>query len=115
MTTTAQHATPAHDHDGPEPTSPSSRALRFLALGGFLALFVSLVLTGIVVLDDAISGDGVGGPAAAAGFWAVGIGAAVGLAAAALPRAVLPYQPRKYAVTLEYVLAVAAPVLALMD
>ncbi|WP_418957734.1 hypothetical protein [Streptomyces tritici] len=105
--------TPAHD--GPTPTAPSSRALRFLALGGLVALFVSLVLTAIVVLDDAISGDGVGGPAASAGFWALGLGALAGVVAAAAPRTALAYRARAGVVMAEYTLVLVAPLIALMD
>ncbi|GGT37038.1 hypothetical protein [Streptomyces purpureus] len=107
MTTTA--------HDGPTPTAPSSRALRVIALGGLLALLASLVLTCIVVLNDAISGDGVSGPAAMAGFWALGLGAVAGLAAAATPRAALAHRARATLVAAEYALALTAPLLALLD
>ncbi|MEU6882095.1 hypothetical protein [Streptomyces sp. NPDC046712] len=106
MTTTA-HA--------PEPTSPSTRALRFLALGGLLALILSLVLTMIVVLGDAISGDGRGGVFVTMAFWTLAVGAVTGLAAAAAPHATLTYRARAVAVAAEYTLAVLAPLVALMD
>ncbi|MET9436123.1 hypothetical protein [Streptomyces sp. NPDC006551] len=100
----------------PTASAPSSaRALRFVALGGFLALFASLVLTTIVVLEDAIAGDGRGGPAVGAAFWALGLGAVLGLVAAVPPRAALAHGVRKGAVLLQYTLAVIAPLFALMD
>ncbi len=86
-----------------------------MALGGFLALFVSFVLTAVVALEDAIGGDGVSGPAVTAGFWAVGLGAVAGALAAVLPGSVLGYGARRGAVVLQYALAVIAPVIALMD
>lgn len=98
-------------------TTPArpTRALRFVALGGFLALVASLVLTAIVALNDAIAGDGRSGPATSAAFWAVGVGAAVGFLAMVLPRAAIEHRVRSGAVVLQYALAVMAPVIALMD
>ncbi|MFD7321995.1 hypothetical protein ACFV9D_13085 [Streptomyces sp. NPDC059875] len=113
-TTTASQATAAPTTT-PDPTAPSVRALRILAFGGLLALFVSLVLTGIVALDDAIGGDGKSGGAVAAAFWALGLGALAGLTAAVTPRAALAYRVRTCAVALQYTLAVIAPVIAMMD
>ncbi|WP_406861664.1 hypothetical protein ABZO31_14755 [Streptomyces sp. HUAS MG47] len=102
-------------HDGPTPTAPSSRNLRWLALAGLLALFVSLVLTAVAVLNDAINGDGSGGPLASAAFWALGLGTTAGVVAAAAPRVALPHRARTGVVIAEYALAVLAPVLALLD
>ncbi|MGW0464543.1 hypothetical protein ACWDX6_04590 [Streptomyces sp. NPDC003027] len=98
----------------PAPSS-SARALRFAALGGFLALFASLVLTAIVVLNDAVAGDGRAGSAVDTAFWALALGAVLGLLAAVPPRAALAHRVRKGAVLLQYTLAVIAPLFALMD
>ncbi|MCT4356842.1 hypothetical protein M5362_27350 [Streptomyces sp. Je 1-79] len=96
-------------------TTESASALRLLALGGFLVLFLSLVLTGAAVLEDAIGDDGKAGVAAGAAFWALGLGTLAGLVAAVPPRSALAHDARKWSVALQYGLAVIAPVLALMD
>ncbi|MFG2329650.1 hypothetical protein ACGFMM_08485 [Streptomyces sp. NPDC048604] len=107
-------------HDGrptaaPTPTSPSVRALRVLAGGSLLALFVSFVLTVVVVLEDAISGDGRSGVFVDVAFWTLAAGAVTGLAAAVAPRATLEYRVRAVAVTAAWALAVIAPLVALVD
>ncbi|MEU7034870.1 hypothetical protein ABZ958_14440 [Streptomyces sp. NPDC046237] len=99
----------------PDPTAPSARALRIIALCGLLALFVSFVLTAIVMLEDSIGDDGRAGAAIDAAFWALGLGTLAGLVAAVLPRPVLPHRARTYAVALQYMLALIAPVIAMMD
>ncbi|MFC8271350.1 hypothetical protein ACFUJR_02150 [Streptomyces sp. NPDC057271] len=93
----------------------SATALRLVALGGLLVLFLSLIATAVVVLEDTIGDDGIMGAAADAAFWAVGLGTLAGLAAAVTPRAVLAHGARKRVVALQYTLAVIAPVIALMD
>ncbi|MER6097759.1 hypothetical protein ABT154_18250 [Streptomyces sp. NPDC001728] len=84
-----------------------TRALRFTAVGGFLFLAVCLVVTGALGLLDAVDGDGADDGFMAAGFWAVGLGAATGAAAL--------INPRKGLVVAEYALGIAGPFLALMD
>ncbi|KQX59384.1 MULTISPECIES: hypothetical protein [unclassified Streptomyces] len=92
---------------GTPATGPSTRALRFTAAGGFLFLAVCLVVTGALGLLDAVDGDGVDDGFMAAGFWAVGLGAATGVAAL--------IGPRKGLVVAQYALGAAGPLLALMD
>ncbi|MFH9953527.1 hypothetical protein ACH4OX_04800 [Streptomyces roseolus] len=94
-------------HPAPDPYAPSTLALRAFAAFGLLLVAVCALATMMATLDDAVSGDGVGGVFVTAGFWAVGLAAAVGVAALVVPRRAL--------VTAQYVLALAGPVLALMD
>ncbi|MGA5494793.1 hypothetical protein ACPCSP_10545 [Streptomyces cinereoruber] len=91
----------------PDPTAPNTRALRVLALCGFLLLAGCLVLTAVLGLVDAVEGDGVGGGLLTAGLWSLALGAAAGTAALAVPRRTL--------VAAQYALAFAAPVLAALD
>ncbi|RSS33302.1 hypothetical protein [Streptomyces sp. WAC08241] len=100
--------TPTHTTtDLADPTAPSTRALRVLALCGFLLLAGCLVLTAVFGLVDAVEGDGVGGGFLVAGFWALALGAVAGAAALAVPRSAL--------VAAQYALAFAGPVLAALD
>ncbi|MER5964893.1 hypothetical protein [Streptomyces sp. NPDC002057] len=88
-------------------TTPDTRALRLAAAGGLLLLAVCFVCTCALALADAVGGDGVGGGFLTAGMWALGLGALTGAAALIVPRRGL--------VIAAYVLAVAGPLLALMD
>ncbi|MFD0143848.1 MULTISPECIES: hypothetical protein [unclassified Streptomyces] len=100
----------------PAPATPeSSTALRLVALGGLLVLFLSLIATVVVVLEDTIGDDGTMGAASRAGFLTLGLGTLTGLVAAVAPRAVLAHGARKRVVVVQYALAVIAPVIALMD
>ncbi|MFD8012694.1 hypothetical protein [Streptomyces sp. NPDC058955] len=94
-------------HDTIPGTALNSTNLRVLAGLGLLLVAVCTVATMMVTLDDAISDDGVGGAFITAGFWSVGLAALAGVAALAVPRRTL--------VAAQYALAVAAPLLALMD
>ncbi|MFC7927908.1 hypothetical protein [Streptomyces cinereoruber] len=98
---------PAPTDPAPDPTAPSTRALRVLALCGFFLLAGCLVLTAVLGLVDAVEGDGVGGGFLTAGLWSLALGAAAGTAALAVPRRAL--------VAAQYALAFAAPVLAALD
>ncbi|MFB7281834.1 hypothetical protein ACFCZV_32570 [Streptomyces hydrogenans] len=90
-----------------DPNSPDATALRVMAGLGLLLVAVCGVAVMAVTLTDAVSGDGVGGGFVRAGFWAVGLAALAGVAALAVPGRVL--------VAAQYVLALAGPLLALMD
>jgi hypothetical protein len=81
--------------------------LRIAAGCGFGLLLVCAFLTVAAVLDDAISGDGVSSGFSTAAFWAVALSGVAGLAALVAPR--------KGLVIAQYVLALGAPVLALLD
>ncbi|MFC7975105.1 hypothetical protein ACFUT3_07680 [Streptomyces cinereoruber] len=98
---------PGPTDPAPDPTAPSTRALRVIALCGFLLLAGCLVLTAVLGLVDAVEGDGVGGGLLTAGLWSLALGAAAGTAALAVPRRAL--------VAAQYALAFAAPVLAALD
>ncbi|WP_406060870.1 hypothetical protein OG462_24935 [Streptomyces sp. NBC_01077] len=91
----------------PASTAPNTRALRLTAAGGFLFLAVCFVATVVVVLEDAIGGDGAATGFITAGFWGLGLGALAGVAAL--------IAPRKGLVIAQYTLAITAPLLALMD
>ncbi|MFI8255909.1 hypothetical protein ACWEPA_29125 [Streptomyces filamentosus] len=91
----------------PSPYAPGATALRVLAGVGLLLAVVCVLATAAVTLDDAVSGDGSGGVFVAAGFWAVGLAHLLGVAALVVPRRAL--------VTAQYALALAGPLLALMD
>ncbi|MGY3850962.1 hypothetical protein ACWV2X_37915 [Streptomyces hydrogenans] len=101
---TAPHAPAPRTAD---PNSPGATALRVMAGLGLLLVAVCAVATMAVTLTDAVSGDGVGGGFVTAGFWAVGLAALAGVAALAVPGRAL--------VAAQYVLALAGPLLALMD
>ncbi|MFF5787137.1 hypothetical protein ACFY8P_19470 [Streptomyces sp. NPDC012693] len=88
-------------------TGPTPLTLRLTAACGLLLLLACLVLTFMIVLTDAVEGDGVGGLFIAAGFWALAAGALAGVVAL--------IAPRRHIVIAQYCLAVAGPVLALMD
>lgn len=94
-------------HPAPDPYAPSALALRAFAGFGLLLVAACTVATMAAILTDAISGDGVGGGFITAGFWAEGLAAAAGVAALVVPRRAL--------VTAQYALALAGPVLALLD
>ncbi|WP_282697191.1 hypothetical protein [Streptomyces sp. CC208A] len=106
--TTPQHST-ADRSTAPatDPYAPSATALRVIAGIGLLLVAACWVATMVVTLTDAISDDGVGGGFVTAGFWAVGLAAVAGVVALAVPRRAL--------VAAQYALALAGPVLALMD
>ncbi|MBX9423711.1 MULTISPECIES: hypothetical protein [Streptomyces] len=91
----------------PDTTGPAPLALRLTAAGGLLLLLACLVLTFMIVLKDAVEGDGVGGLFITAGFWALAAGALAGVVAL--------IAPRRGTVIAQYGLAIAGPVLALMD
>ncbi|MFE6223788.1 MULTISPECIES: hypothetical protein [unclassified Streptomyces] len=91
----------------PDPYALSPLALRAFAGFGLLLVAVCAVAALAFTLGDAISGDGVGGGFATAALWSVGLAAAAGVAALVVPR--------RDVVTAQYVLALAGPVLALMD
>ncbi|MET9538243.1 hypothetical protein ABZY16_12145 [Streptomyces sp. NPDC006553] len=96
-----------HGTDLTDPHAPSSRALRVVAGFGFLLLAACFVATVMVVLVDAVEGDGAAKGFVTAAFWTLLLGALTGVAAL--------IAPRKGLVIAEYVLAITAPVLALMD
>ncbi|MFD4377766.1 hypothetical protein [Streptomyces sp. NPDC058486] len=99
--------TPPHPTTSPDPYALSPLALRAFAGFGLLLVAVCTVATMAVTLDDAISGDGSGGGFVVTGFWALGLAAAAGVAALVVPRRAL--------VVAQYALALAGPLLALMD
>ncbi len=107
MTTPTTPAADLTDRTAPDPTAPNTRALRVLALCGFLLLVGCPVLAAVLGLVDAVEGDGVGGGFLTAGFLAPALGAVAGAAALAAPRRAL--------VAAQYALALAAPVLAALD
>ncbi|MFE4309280.1 hypothetical protein ACFRR6_24885 [Streptomyces sp. NPDC056891] len=90
-----------------DPNAPSPGALRVVAGCGFLLLAACFVATVVVVLGDAVEGDGAAKGFVTAAFWTLFLGALTGVAAL--------IAPRKGLVIAEYALAVTAPVLALMD
>ncbi|MGW6537940.1 hypothetical protein ACWGBV_17985 [Streptomyces sp. NPDC055051] len=99
--------TPPHPAPAPDPYGPGPLALRAFAGFGLLLVAVCVMATMAVTLTDAISGDGVGRGFVTAGFWAEGLAALAGAAALAVPRRAL--------VVAQYSLALAGPLLALMD
>ncbi|KOX36183.1 MULTISPECIES: hypothetical protein [unclassified Streptomyces] len=110
MTTphTTESATTESAATGPAgPTAPNRRALRVLALCGFLLLAACLVLTAALGLTDAVEGDGTDDGFLAAGFWALALGAGAGATALAAPRRAF--------VAAQYALAFAGPLLAALD
>ncbi|MET7756865.1 hypothetical protein ABZT27_19505 [Streptomyces sp. NPDC005389] len=107
MTTPTTLTDRPHGTDLTDPHAPSPRALRVIAGCGFLLLAACFVATVVVVLGDAVEGDGVAKGFVTAAFWTLFAGALTGVAAL--------IAPRKGLVVAEYVLAVTAPVLALMD
>ncbi|MEU2119382.1 hypothetical protein ABZ567_27890 [Streptomyces sp. NPDC016459] len=96
-----------HGTDLTDPDTPGPRALRVIAGCGFLLLAACFVATVVLVLGDAIEGDGVAQGFVTAALWALVLGALTGVAAL--------IAPRKGLVIAEYALAITAPVLALMD
>ncbi|MFJ8658356.1 hypothetical protein [Streptomyces sp. NPDC093795] len=107
--TAPEAPTPAADETASEAPAPApyTFGLRVAAAFGLLFLVACLVLTAVLTLGDAIDGDGVGGIFITAGFWALALGAAVGVAALVVPRRAL--------VTAQYCLGLTGPLLALMD
>ncbi|MEK9523782.1 hypothetical protein ACIOMM_21530 [Streptomyces sp. NPDC087908] len=99
--------TPTHHDHGTDPYAPSPRALRIIAGCGFLLLAACCLATVVAVLVDAVDGDGAAKGFATAAFWTLLAGAVTGVAALIAPRRGL--------VTAQYLLAVAAPLLALLD
>ncbi|GHG34054.1 hypothetical protein [Streptomyces zaomyceticus] len=99
--------TPLDPTDAPDPYAPSRRALRVVAGCGFLLLAACFVATVMVVLRDAVEGDGAARGFVTAAFWTLFLGALSGVAAL--------IAPRKGLVIAEYALAIVAPVVALMD
>ncbi|MFH8711806.1 hypothetical protein OHB11_17000 [Streptomyces zaomyceticus] len=99
--------TPLDPAEALDPYAPSRRALRVVAGCGFLLLAACFVATVVVVLGDAVEGDGAARGFVTAAFWSLGLGAATGVAALV--------EPRKGLVIAEYALALLGPVLALMD
>ncbi|MCX4982572.1 hypothetical protein [Streptomyces sp. NBC_00572] len=107
MTTPTDLTDRPHGTDLTDPYAPSPRALRVIAGCGFLLLAACFVATFIAVLSDAIQGDGAAKGFVTAAFWTLVVGALTGVAAL--------IAPRKGLVIAQYVLAITAPVLALMD
>ncbi|MFH8838590.1 hypothetical protein [Streptomyces sp. NPDC017868] len=104
------------------PTTPATddlaritRILRFTALGGFTALLGLFFFTVVLVLGDAVDGDGAAGGFTTAALWMFPVGAVAGLIALLTPRDLMPTGPRRALVIAQYVLAVAGVVLQLMD
>ncbi|MFF0477101.1 hypothetical protein [Streptomyces sp. NPDC004284] len=93
----------------------TTRILRFTALGGFAVLLVLFVLTMVLVLGDAVDGDGSAGAFTDAAVWMFRAAAAAGLIALATPRDLMAATPRRALVTAQYALGVAGVVLQLMD
>ncbi|MEU7020405.1 hypothetical protein ABZ990_07065 [Streptomyces sp. NPDC046203] len=93
--------------EGAGTVAANARALRVFAGFGFVLLFVCAFGTGAVVLGDAVSGDGVAGGFASAAGWALVLSGVTGLA--------VLFLPRKALLIAQYALALAAPVLALLD
>lgn len=104
--------TPANTADD---LARTTRTLRFTALGGFLVLAALLVLTAILAMGDAISGDGVGGGFTDAAFWMFPFAAAVGLVALVTPRDLMPTTPRRALVIAQYALGIAGVFLQTLD
>ncbi|GHA64234.1 hypothetical protein ACIQRS_08720 [Streptomyces termitum] len=92
-----------------------TRRLRWLALGGYFFLLGCLALVVVLVLGDALDGDGRGGPFTDAAFWAVPAGAAIGLVPLAAPRGLLPPVRRTVLVVAQYGAGVLAVLLQIAD
>ncbi|WP_017239333.1 hypothetical protein [Streptomyces sp. SS] len=103
----------------PAPTTDdfarTTRNLRFTALGGFLVLAALLVLTAMLALGDAVSGDGAGGAFTDAAFWMFPFAAAAGLVALVTPRDLMPTTPRRALVIAQYALGIAGVFLQTLD
>ncbi|MFE6100995.1 hypothetical protein ACFVQ4_13620 [Streptomyces laurentii] len=105
----------AHKPETPEAETETEAAtdaagrlgLRIAAGCGLALLLVCAFLTVVAVLGDAVGGDGASGGFSTAAFWAVALSGVAGLAALVAPR--------KGLVIAQYVLALGAPVLALLD
>ncbi|MFE5907555.1 hypothetical protein ACFQ6B_00450 [Streptomyces wedmorensis] len=93
----------------------TTRNLRFTALGGFLVLAALLALTAMLVIGDAVRGDGAAGGFTDAAFWMFPFGAAVGLVALVTPRSLMPTTPRQTLVIAQYALGVAGAFLQTLD
>ncbi|BAU85132.1 hypothetical protein SLA_4244 [Streptomyces laurentii] len=98
----------------PEPEAPETvtdaadrLGLRMVAGCGLALLLVCAFFVVTAVLGDAVGGDGVSSGFSTAAFWALALSGVAGLAALAVPR--------KGLVIAQYVLALGAPVLALLD
>ncbi|WP_055601051.1 hypothetical protein [Streptomyces aureus] len=107
MTTPTDRTDRPHGTDLTDPYGPSPRALRVLAGCGFLLLAACFLATVVVALGDAMEQNGTSEGFITAAFWTLLLGALTGVAAL--------IAPRKGLVIAEYALAIAAPVLALMD
>ncbi|MEU2230039.1 hypothetical protein [Streptomyces vietnamensis] len=113
---------PATPEPSAPPTTPATddfaratRRLRFTALGGFVVLLGLFVLTMVLVLGDAIDGDGAAGAFTDAAIWTFRAAAAAGLVALVTPRDRMATTPRRALVIAQYALGVAGVVLQLMD
>ncbi|MEU7075274.1 hypothetical protein AB0B30_23295 [Streptomyces narbonensis] len=103
----------------PAPTTDdfvhTTRKLRFIALGGFVVLAALLFLTAVLVMGDAISGDGAGGAFTDAALWMFPIAAAAGVVALAAPRSLMPTTPRRALVIAQYALGILGVFLQTLD
>ncbi|MFF8836277.1 hypothetical protein [Streptomyces sp. NPDC015130] len=93
----------------------STRKLRLTALGGFAVLAALLVLTAMLVIRDAVSGDGAAGGFTDTAFWMFPVAAAAGLVALATPRALMPTTPRRALVIAQYAFGILGVFLQLLD
>ncbi|MET9295065.1 hypothetical protein [Streptomyces sp. NPDC003077] len=98
-----------------DPYAVPVRSLRVFAGLGFLALAVAWVLSLVISLHQAYSGDGASGPLLEAGQWAMGFSLPVGLLALSLPTGMLGRAGRRNLVLAQYALVVAGPVLIAVD
>ncbi|MEU0398959.1 hypothetical protein ABZ318_01725 [Streptomyces sp. NPDC006197] len=114
MTTTpATSATPAPPVA--DDIARTTRRLRLTALGGFAVLLALFAFTVVLVLGDAIDGDGAAGAFTDAAFWTFRVAAVSGLVALAAPRNLLATTPRRAFVIAQYALGLVGVVLQLVD
>ncbi|MFF9865287.1 MULTISPECIES: hypothetical protein [unclassified Streptomyces] len=99
---------------GTTPT-PSTRPVRIFAGAGLLLLPVALVAWGVIVLEQAYSGDGASGPLGELALWSLGFSGLLGLWALSLPQDAVRHAVRRGAVCVQYALALACPLLAAVD
>ncbi|MGW5775107.1 hypothetical protein [Streptomyces sp. NPDC003863] len=93
----------------------TTRKLRFTALGGFGALLVLFVLTVVLVLGDAVDGDGAAGGFTEVAFWTFRVAVVAGLVALVTPRDRMATRPRRALVVAQYGLGAVGVALQLMD
>ncbi|MEV3990521.1 hypothetical protein AB0J57_16595 [Streptomyces sp. NPDC049837] len=102
-------------HSAQGPFAPSTRAVRVFAGIGLLLLAVTFVGTLVILLRQAYVGDGANGPLTELAMWSLGLSGLVGLWALCLPRDAISHAVRRGAVLAQYALAVAGPLLAVVD